>query len=89
MHTHDMSIRLQVLFDDHEITEIRRVAKRHRMTVAEWVRQALRHARRDEPVADPRRKLAAVREAASGGYPTGGIEQLLSEIEAGYLGDDR
>jgi hypothetical protein len=28
---------------------------RHRMTVAEWVRQALRRARRDESVVDPKR----------------------------------
>ena len=71
------------------MTEIRRVAKRHRMTVAEWVRQALRRARRDEPAAEPKKKLAAVREAARGDYPTGDIGQMLTEIEGGYLaGDD-
>jgi len=78
-----------VLLDDEEIAEIRRVAKRHRMTVAEWVRQALRRARRDEPVIDPRRKLAALREAARGSYPTADIGQMLTEIEGGYLTDDR
>lgn len=82
-----MTTRLQVLLEDAEIAEIRRVAKRHRMTVAEWVRQALRRARRDEPDLDPRRKLAAVREAARGEYPTADIEQMLSEIEGEYLGD--
>jgi transposase-like protein len=76
---------MQVLFEDDEFAEIRRVAKRHRMTVAEWVRQALRRARRDEPIADPRKKLAAVREAARGDYPTADIEQMLAEIESGYL----
>ena len=84
-----MTTRLQVLLDDEEIAEIRRVAKRHRMTVAEWVRQALRRARRDEPVIDPRRKLAALREAARGSYPTADIGQMLTEIEGGYLTDDR
>lgn len=59
------------------------------MTVAEWVRQALRRARRDEPVIDPRRKLAALREAARGSYPTADIGQMLTEIEGGYLTDDR
>jgi transposase-like protein len=82
-----MTTRLQVLLEDDEIAEIRRVAKRHRMTVAEWVRQALRRARRDEPAADPKRKLAAVREAARGGYPTADIDRMLTEIEGGYLGD--
>ncbi len=82
-----MTTRLQVLLEDAEIAEIRRVAKRHRMTVAEWVRQALRKARRDEPVVEPRKKLAAVREAARGAYPTAGIQQMLTEIEREYLAD--
>ena len=83
-----MSQRLQVVLDEAEFAEIRRVARRHRMTVAEWVRQALRRARRDEPSTDPRRKLAAVREATRGSYPTADIGQILDEIEGGYLGDD-
>ena len=80
-----MATRLQVLLDDEELQEIRRVAKRHRMTVAEWVRQALRDARRDEPATDGRKKLAAVREAARGTYPTADMPQMLREIEGGYL----
>ena len=83
-----MSHRLQVLLDESEFAEIRRIARRHRMTVAEWVRQALRAARRDEPVIDPRRKLAAVREAARCAYPTGDIDVMLAEIERGYLGSE-
>ena len=79
---------MQVLLEDDEFEEIRRVAKRHRMTVAEWVRQALRHARRDEPAVDPRKKLAAVRAAARGDYPTADIDQMLAEIEGGYLEDE-
>ena len=57
------------------------------MTVAEWVRQALRVARRDEPASDPRKKLLAVREAARGEYPVSDIQQMLTEIEGGYLAD--
>jgi transposase-like protein len=79
-----MSQRLQVLLDEREFAEIRRVARRHRMTVAEWVRQALRQARREESGGDPRRKLAVVREAARGAYPTADITQMLDEIERGY-----
>ncbi len=33
-----MTQRLQVLLEDDEFAEIRRVAQRERMTVAEWVR---------------------------------------------------
>ncbi len=82
-----MTTRLQVLLEDDEIAEIRRVAKQHRMTVAEWVRQALRRARRDEPRIDPRKKLAAVREAVRGDYPTADVDRMLTEIESGYMGD--
>lgn len=79
-----MSTRLQVVLDDAELAEIKRAARLSRMTVAEWVRQALRRARREEPVSDAKRKLAMVREAARGSYPTADIQQMLSEIEQGY-----
>lgn len=69
------------------MAEIRRVAKQNRMTVAEWVRQALRRARREEPAADPKRKLLAVREASKHAYPTSDIDQMLAEVERGYLRD--
>jgi len=83
-----MSQRLQVLLDETEFAEIRRIARRHHMTVAEWVRQALRAARRDEPATEPRRKLAAVREAAQYAYPTADIDVMLADIEHGYLGTE-
>ncbi len=80
-----MSKRLQVLLEEPELREIQRAARAHRMTVAEWVRQALRAARRREPASDPKRKLAAVRAAARHSFPTADIEQMLAEIETGYL----
>jgi hypothetical protein len=82
-----MTQRLQVLLDDTEFDEIRRIARRHHMTVAEWVRQALRVARRDEPAAEPERKLLVLREAARYAYPTGDIAQLLDDIEGGRFAD--
>jgi hypothetical protein len=84
-----MSQRLQVLLDVREFAEIRRVARLRRMTVAEWVRQALRAARQDAPTVDPRQKLAAVREAVRGAYPAPDLAQLLAEIEKGYAGVER
>lgn len=80
-----MSKRLQVLLDEEEFDEIRRAARRQRLTVAEWVRQSLRAARAQETTASPASKLAMVREAARHSYPTGDVEQLLAEIEQGYL----
>ncbi len=79
-----MSKRLQVLFDEPEIREIQRAARAKRMTVAEWVRGALRDARRKEPVGDVAEKVAAIRRAVKHQGPTGDIEQMLAEIEKGY-----
>jgi len=79
-----MSKRLQVLLDEPEIREIQRAARAKRMTVAEWVRGALREARRKEPLGDVSEKLAAVRRAVRHRGPTGDIEQMLAEIERGY-----
>lgn len=82
-----MSKRLQVLLEESELAEIRRAARLSRMTVAEWVRQALRKARREEPMTDAKRKIAVVREAARGAFPTADIDQVLTEIERGYSTD--
>ena len=55
------------------------------MTVAEWVRQALRAARRRDPGTDAGKKLKVVRSAMRNEFPTGSIDQILAEIEKGYL----
>lgn len=80
-----MSKRLQVLLDEQELEEIQRIARGQRTTVAEWVRQALRSARQQEPLGDAGRKLEAVRVAAVHSFPTGDIDQMLAEIERGYV----
>jgi hypothetical protein len=83
-----MSKRLQVILDDAELAAVRRAARRSHMTTAEWVRQALRAARRSEPSGDAAKKLAVVQAASAFEFPTGDIDQMLGEIERGYL-DDR
>jgi hypothetical protein len=82
-----MSKRLQVVLDDSEYGEIQRIARRQRMNVSEWVRQALRRARRSEPAVEAGRKLEAIRCAFEHEFPTADIEQMLEEIERGYLGE--
>jgi hypothetical protein len=79
-----MSERLQVLLDAAELAEIRRAARQRRMTTSEWVRQALREARRQVPKGDPKRKLEVVRVAARHRYPTGDVGEMLADIERGY-----
>ena len=80
-----MSKRLQVLLEEAELAEIRKTARRQRLTTAAWVRQALRAARRAEPGTDAKKKLAVVRAAALHAFPTAHIAQMLAEIERGYV----
>jgi hypothetical protein len=79
-----MTKRLQVLFDDDELRDLQRIARRHRMTTAEWVRRSLRAAREAESGLDVGQKLAAVRSAAAHAFPTADIEAMLEETERGY-----
>jgi hypothetical protein len=79
-----MSKRLQVIIDDEEMLALQEIAKRHHTTVAEWVRQALRAARRQEPRIDAERKLKAIRASVRHQFSTGDIEQMLAEIERGF-----
>ena len=77
-----MAKRLQVLLDEVEYLEIRRAAERERMSIAEWVRQSLRSARRGE-AERVSTKLRALADALAHDFPTGDIEELLGDIEAG------
>lgn len=80
-----MSKRLQVLLEDAEYREVRRTAKAQKLTVAEWVRQALRAARQRQPRGEADRKIAAIRAAARQAFPTSDIDDMLRDIERGYL----
>ena len=84
-----MSKRLQVILQDPEYREIQRAARSRRMSIAEWVRQALDLARRREPTGSMAKKLATVRRAAQVQYPSGDIDNMLGEIEAGYTAGPR
>lgn len=79
-----MSKRLQVLLDEKELRELRRAAGRKGLPVSEWVRRALREARRREPRGDVDSKLRAVRAAARHDFPTADIDEILAQIESGY-----
>ena len=84
-----MAKRLQVILQDPEYREIQRMARARRMSLAAWVRQALDVARRREPVGDVSKKLEAIRAAAKYEFPTSDIEDMLAEIEHGYLGTNK
>ena len=73
-----MSTRLQVLVPESLDRRIRKAAQRSRLSTGAWVRQAIERALQDHHHrGDPLDQLAAL------GAPTGDIEQLLAEIDAG------
>ncbi|MBA2427042.1 MAG: ribbon-helix-helix protein, CopG family [Actinobacteria bacterium] len=80
-----MSKRLQVVLDESEWAALAHEARRRGVTLSEWVRQALRDARRREPGDDAGTKLQVIRAAATHSFPTAGIDEMLGEIESGYL----
>lgn len=85
-----MSKRLQVILQEPEYREIQRIARSRRVSIAEWVRQALALARRQEPTKDVAKKLEAVRAAVKHNGPTADVEVMLEEIERGYgFGSER
>ncbi|MGD0630212.1 MAG: hypothetical protein ABR987_12715 [Terracidiphilus sp.] len=79
-----MAKRLQVIVQDPEYRDIQRAARLRRMSIAEWVRQALVQARRSEPSREVANKLEVIRTAARMDFPTADIDRMLDEIEQGY-----
>jgi len=80
--------RMQVLFQDDEYERLQQAARRAGLTLAAWVRRALRAAWRSAPLGDRDRKLDVIRSAARLDFPTADIDDMLAEIERGYLGPD-
>lgn len=78
-----MSKRLQVLIADSEYRRLQAIARRSGRTLAEWVREALRNAARQEASGSTDRKLAAIRAAAAHEFPTADIDRMLSEVSQG------
>ena len=80
-----MAKRLQVIVQDPEYRDIQRAARLRRMSIAEWVRQALVQARRCEPSREVTSKMEVIRAAARMEFPTADIDRMLEEIERGYV----
>lgn len=81
-----MAKRIEVILQDADYLEIQRAARVRRMSIAEWIRQALATARRQEPSGTVAEKLVAVRAAAKYSFPTADIDTMLADVEAGYSG---
>ena len=77
-----MSRRIQVLLDEQDYREIQGIAGRQRVTLSEWVRQALRKAIVDhQGTADA--KLRAIIDASRHRFPTADVDVMLREIHDG------
>ncbi|HRC84821.1 MAG TPA: antitoxin [Thermoanaerobaculia bacterium] len=80
-----MRYQLTVPLEETELEEIREAARAERRAVGDWARDVLLGAkgrRLSLPVQD---KLQALREAARHQFPTANLDQMLAEIERGYL----
>jgi len=84
-----MTKRLQVLLDDSELRTIQRLARRDKVTTAEWVRRRLREGAAASTKPDTATRLAAIHAAYRSSSTTAEpeIDQILDEIERGYLSD--
>ena len=84
-----MTKRLQVLLDETELRTIQRLAQRDKLTTAEWVRRRLREGVAAGSRPDTGTRLAAIYAAYRRGSaePSPDIDQMLQEIERGYLHD--
>lgn len=73
-----MSTRLQIIVPDVLDRRLRKAAQRSRLSTSAFVRQAIERALAGDQLApDPLDRLSRV------GAPTGDIDQMLAEIEAG------
>lgn len=81
-----MAKRLQVILQDAEYREVQRAARARHLSIAAWVRQALDLARRREPAGDVGKKLDVIRAAVRHDGPVADVDQMLAEIESGYMG---
>jgi hypothetical protein len=82
-----MSKRLQVVMADDELARYEQVARAMGLTLSTWVRQSLRKAQQDVAEGNVDAKLAAIREAYAYAFPAPDVEEMLAEVERGYLAD--
>jgi hypothetical protein len=78
-----MSKRLQIVMPDEEYRAVRRAARERGAPISRLVRDSLRRTLAEDQSRPPEERIAAVLRFARFDGPTGDIDQLLAEIEAG------
>ena len=80
-----MSKRLQVLFPEDEYAKLKRHARHARVSLGEWVRNALRRITDEESARSPEEKLRILRKAAVCNAPVDDVQTIKEQIENSYL----
>lgn len=78
-----MSKRLQILLPEKEFNELRKVCKKHAVTVAEWVRASIRTSLESSRPIPVEQRIETLLKFAENRGPTGEIDEILSAIEKG------
>jgi hypothetical protein len=80
-----MGMRLRVTLSDDEAAVLAELAASEGVTVSEWVRRALREAPRRQTAGVAEARMAAIRTAATYSFPTADIDDMLAQIQRGYV----
>lgn len=79
-----MSIRLQILLDEEELREVKKLAVQENLTVSAWVRRAIQHEKKERPGTAARKKLQHIQSFSKHNFPTGDYKDIAAEIDSGY-----
>ncbi|HVR30293.1 MAG TPA: hypothetical protein VMS86_12255 [Thermoanaerobaculia bacterium] len=72
-----------MIVSDEEAESFRRAAEREGTSLSEWARRSLTREARRHRGPDAQQVLDELERALACGHPTGDIDQMLKEIEAG------
>lgn len=78
-----MSKRLQIVMPDEEYRAVAKAAKLRKKPIAQLVRESLKKTLAEERERPADERIAAVLRFARFSGPTGGIDEILADIEAG------
>ena len=70
---------------DDEFDALRALAAERGVKISEFVRETVRQAARSRSTSVPDARIAAIRRASAYRFPAPDIDQMLREIEAGYV----
>ena len=77
---------MQIVVEEEELARFQSAAAAAGVNLSEWVRRALRDAAATRSPIPPEHRLEVIRAALEvNGEDSPDIEQMLAEIEAGYL----